>query len=57
MDTMILVNAASVLKSVEQNHGYSPTLIPTAGMQMWREIPVNCWDIIAVINAISYVTY
>jgi hypothetical protein len=54
---MMLANAALVLKSVEQNHGYSPTLIPTAGLQSWREIPVKWWDIIAVINAISHVTY
>jgi hypothetical protein len=54
---MIVVNAALVLKSVEQNHGYSPTLLPAAGLQVWREILVNCWGIIAVINVISYVTY
>jgi len=31
----MVVNAALVLKSVEQNHGYSPTLLLAAGMQIW----------------------
>lgn len=32
---MIVVNAALVLKSVEQNNGYSPTLLFAAGLQIW----------------------
>jgi hypothetical protein len=31
----IVVNAALVLKSVEQNNGYSPTLLFAAGLQIW----------------------
>jgi hypothetical protein len=31
----MVVNAALVLKSVEQNHGYSPTLLLAAIMQGW----------------------
>ena len=31
----MVVNAALVLKSVEQNHGYSPTLLLAAGLQIW----------------------
>jgi hypothetical protein len=52
---MILVSAAVLLKSVEQNHGYSPTLLLAAGLQIWREILIYCWGIIAVINAIGYI--
>jgi len=33
-----VVNAALVLKSVEQNHGYSPTLLLAAGLQIWYSL-------------------
>lgn len=32
---LIVVNAALVLKSMEQNHEYSPTLLLAAGLQIW----------------------
>jgi hypothetical protein len=31
----IVVNAALILKSLEQNNGYSPTLLLAAGLQIW----------------------
>jgi hypothetical protein len=31
----IVVNAALVLKSIEQNNGYSSTLLFAAGLQIW----------------------
>jgi hypothetical protein len=31
----MVVNTALVLKSVEQNHGYSPTLLVAVGLQIW----------------------
>jgi hypothetical protein len=49
-----MANAALVLKSMEQNHGYSPTLLLAAALKIWREIPIYCWGIIAVISAIGY---
>jgi hypothetical protein len=31
----IVVNAALILESLEQNSGYSPTLLLAAGLQIW----------------------